>query len=207
MDNIRLYKFLSAFYDLFDLIFLFGRKGNPRTGLLHAIGNNSQRILDICVGTAASSILIASHKAQCEIVGIDVSNDMLAVARRKIARMKLTNLVVQPMSAEALQFPDGSFDLAMVSYALHEFEKDLREKVLQEASRVLKSGGRFCILDFAQQNDPLNHAFIKLWGMIEPPSFGDFLRLDWRTHVTAYGMRLEKVEEFSFSNLYILCKT
>jgi ubiquinone/menaquinone biosynthesis C-methylase UbiE len=206
MENNASYKFLSKIYDLFDLIFLLGGKGNPRLGLLDVISNTSLRILDVCVGTAASSLLVASHNAKNHILGIDISDEMLAVARRKIDQRKLANVEVQNMSATAMQFADDSFDVVMVSFALHEFEKELREKVFQEVSRVLKPGGIFCVLDFARQDDRLNRVFMKGWAVIEPPCFADFLGLDWRLHLNARGLCFESEREFSFSKLYLLRK-
>lgn len=206
MESNLSYKFLSKFYDLFDLIFLLGGKGNPRPGLLDAISNTSLRILDVCVGTAASSLLVASHNTQNHILGIDISDEMLVVARRKIAQTKLANLEVQNMSATAMQLADNSFDVVMISFALHEFEKELREKVFQEVSRVMKPGGMFCVVDFARQDNRLNRVFMKGWAIIEPPCFVDFLSMDWRVHLTAYGLRFESEQEFSFSKLYLLRK-
>jgi ubiquinone/menaquinone biosynthesis C-methylase UbiE len=200
------YKLLAKFYDLFDLIFLLGSKGNPRLGLLDAISNGSQRILEVCVGTAASSILVASHHAENHILGIDISDEMLAIARRKIAQKKLTNLQVLNMSATAMQFTDNHFDVVMASFALHEFAKALREKVFLEVSRVLKPGGLFCVVDFARQSSRLNQVFLKGWAIIEPPCFADFLDMDWRVHLKAYGLCFESEKEFSFSKLYILRK-
>lgn len=203
-DSNTTYKFLSKFYDLIDLIFLLGRKGNPRSGLLEVIANTPCDILDVCVGTAASSILVAAHYKQTQIIGIDISDDMLSVARRKISQKKLTNLEVRKMSAEALQFEDNSFDLVMVSFALHEFEQGLRARVFQEVSRVLKPGGRFCVIDFARQENALNRVFIKVWTIIEPPCFVDFLAIDWRLQLASYGLYFESEKEFTFSKLYVL---
>jgi ubiquinone/menaquinone biosynthesis C-methylase UbiE len=98
MKNNLSYQSLSKFYDLFDLIFLFGGKGNPRPGLLDAISNTTLHILDVCVGTAASSLLVASHNDRNQILGVDISAEMLAVAKRKIARKKLTNLEAKHVS-------------------------------------------------------------------------------------------------------------
>jgi ubiquinone/menaquinone biosynthesis C-methylase UbiE len=210
MENILesnlVYQLISKFYDLFDLIFLFGSKGNPRSGLLSAISNTSQRVLDVCVGTAASSLLVASHNPKNRIVGIDISDAMMAVARRKIAHKKLVNLEVQNMSADALQFADNSFDVVMISFALHEFQNELREKIFQEVARVLKPGGTFCVIDFARQGSRLNRAFIKLWTILEPSCFLGFLALDWRVHLDHFGLQFENEREFSFSKLYVLRK-
>jgi ubiquinone/menaquinone biosynthesis C-methylase UbiE len=206
MESNMQYKFLSKFYDLFDLVFLLGGKGNPRPGLLDAISNTSQLILDVCVGTAASSLLVASRNANNYILGIDISDEMLAVARRKTARKKLTNLELQNMSATAMQFADNSFDVVMVSFALHEFKSELREKVFLEVSRVLKPGGIFCVIDFARQRNRGNQVFMKVWAIIEPRCFADFLSMDWHMSLKAYGLYFEKEREFSFSKLYVLRK-
>jgi ubiquinone/menaquinone biosynthesis C-methylase UbiE len=202
MESSETYKSRSKFYDLFDLIFLLGGKGNPRIGLLEAISNTPQRILDVCVGTAASALLVASQHAENQIVGIDISDEMLAAARRKIARKKLTNLEVQNMSATEMQFADGSFEVVMVSFALHEFEPALREQVFQEAARVLKAGGIFCVIDFARQDNWLNSVFLKGWTLIEPAVFADFLEIDWRVHLKPYGLEFDWERAFSFSKLY-----
>ena len=205
-DSNSMYHFLSKFYDLFDLIFLFGGKGNPRSGLLEAFGNSRLAILDVCVGTGASSILVAVQQDQNHLIGIDISEDMLAVARRKIAQKKLTNLEVRNMSADSMQFADNSFDVVMVSFALHEFEPDLRERIFKEAARVLKPGGKFCVIDFARQENFLNRIFTKVWTAIEPPCFTDFLDIDWRKHLKAHNLFFESEKEYSFSKLYVLRK-
>ncbi|MCX5975871.1 MAG: class I SAM-dependent methyltransferase [Coprothermobacterota bacterium] len=202
MDSRLVYGFLAKFYDLFDLIFLLGGKGNSRFGLLEVISNPPQRILDVCVGTAASSVVVASRNTENHILGIDISDEMLAMARRKIARKKLTNLEVQNLSATAMRFPDNHFDVVMVSFALHEFEKEQREQVFQEISRVLKAGGTFCLIDFARQRNRRNRVFLRVWTLLEPRCFSEFLGIDWSVHLKAYGLFLEGEREFSFSTLY-----
>jgi len=205
-DSNKVYSFLSRFYDLFDLIFLLGSKGNPRSGLLEALSDTQPRILDVCVGTAASSIRVATHYKQSQICGIDISDAMLSVAQRKLTQKKLTNIELKNMSADAMKFSDNSFDAIMVSFALHEFENELREMIFKEISRVLKPGGKFCVIDFARQDNRSNQAFMKVWTLIEPPCFSAFLELDWHKLFDAYGLRYESEKEFSFSKLYVLRK-
>jgi demethylmenaquinone methyltransferase/2-methoxy-6-polyprenyl-1,4-benzoquinol methylase len=205
-DSNSVYRILSKFYDLFDLIFLLADKGNPRFGLLDVISDTPQRILDVCVGTAASSIVVANRFKQSQILGIDISDGMLSIARKKIAQKNLTNLDVSNMSADAMQFADNSFDIVMVSFALHEFEQDLRGKVFKEVSRVLKQGGKFCVIDFARQENRPNQVFMKIWTLIEPSGFSAFLDIDWQRQLNNYGLHFESEKEFSFSKLYVLRK-
>jgi ubiquinone/menaquinone biosynthesis C-methylase UbiE len=205
-DSNLVYGFLSRFYDLFDTIFLLGGKGNPRSGLVDALGDPQSRILEVCVGTAASAIRVADHYKQSQVLGIDISDAMLSVARRKVIRKRLTNLELINMSAGDMQFEDNSFDAIIVSFALHEFDGELRESIFKEISRVLKPAGKFCVIDFARQNNRSNQAFMKVWTLIEPPCFLAFLDIDWHKHFEAYGFRFQSEKEYSFSKLYVLRK-
>jgi len=202
MENKISYKSSSQFYDLFELIFFFGGKGNPRPALLSVIHNIPLKVLDVCVGTGTSSLLVASHNSRNQIVGIDISDEMLVVAQRKIDQKKLTNLEVKNMSATAMLFDDNTFDVVMICFALHEFEKELRERVFREIARVLKPGGTFCAVDFANQGNWVNRVFMKGWAIIEPPCFADFLGIDWRVDLKAYELNLESGQEFSFSIIH-----
>jgi ubiquinone/menaquinone biosynthesis C-methylase UbiE len=201
------YRRLSRFYDLFDLIFLLGGRGNPRLGLVEALGDDRKRILDVCVGTAASAIPVAAHFTNSRVVGIDLSDAMLAIARRKIGRRRLANIEVVNASADAMPFEDDSFDAVMVSFALHEFEPESLGRILAEIARVLKPGGRLCVIDFARQSGRMNRVFLAGWALIEPQCFRDFLDIDWRTGAGACDLRFVRTKEYSFSNLYVLRKT
>ncbi len=196
----------TRLYDLFDLVFALGGRGNPRSGLPQAIGRGPQRVLDLCVGTASSAIRVAAADSRLQVTGIDVSNGMLAVARRKIRQRGLSNLDVQQMSADHLSFADGVFDVVMVSFALHEMERALRDEVLREAARVLKPGGKACIVDFAPQDGRGPRWFLAAWALFEPGPFAEFMAIDWRTEAGRYGLRFESDRAFSFSRLYVLRK-
>ncbi len=107
---------VSKFYDAFDLIFMFNKQTNPRYGLTEKIPNESMRILDVCVGTANSSIIIARKNSENEIIGIDLSPDMIAVAENKIRKQKLKNIRFQLMDAAKMTFQDNAFDIVTVTY-------------------------------------------------------------------------------------------
>lgn len=205
-DSTKFYNLIGALYDLFDLIFLLGRQGNPRRKLVAAISLQTVRLLDICVGTATTSIGVAHHNPRTQIVGIDLSESMLALARRKIQNAHLTNLVVQQMNASQMAFADGSFDGAMTSFALHEMQVPVREAILREVERVLRPRGWFYLLDFGMQPDKWAQWFLMGWGKLEPPVFHDYLQTDWRTELLKYGLSVQDIQECSFSNLVIAQK-
>jgi ubiquinone/menaquinone biosynthesis C-methylase UbiE len=196
------YRIISRFYDLFDLIFVLGGKGNPRSGLVDNITGKDQRLLEICVGTASNSIVIAEKWRNVSIIGIDISPDMLVKAKEKIQNHNISNIQLFEMSADNIKFEDGYFDAVIISFALHEMEEELRSKIYKEVSRVIKPKGRFIIVDFAYQNNKWNHFFLNVWKNIEPKAFVPFLQTDWKKELIDYHMELFSAKEYSFSNVY-----
>ena len=99
-----------------------------------------ERVLDLGCGTGIVARQVAARLGtQGKIVGIDRSPNMLAVARTTATRDGL-NIEWHEGRAEALPFPDGSFDLVLSQFALMFF--DDRSRALAEVHRVLARGGR-----------------------------------------------------------------
>jgi ubiquinone/menaquinone biosynthesis C-methylase UbiE len=202
MSEYDRYKVISSFYDLFDLIFLLGGKGNPRRILPEVIRNEKLKVLDICVGTASSSLILAATNDRIHVTGIDISEQMLSAARKKINDRAINSIELLQMPADDLKFGNESFDVAMVSFALHEIESGDRETILKEAARVIKHGGKLCIIDFSRQKDWRNRLFIWIWTVFEPKGFSDYLDIDWRTALNVYQLRFIEKKDFSFSSFY-----
>ncbi len=99
------------------------------------IGTGTGRILELLAGQAERG------------VGIDLSHEMLTLARAQIERAKLRNVHVRKGDMYSVPIEDASFDLTTLHLVLHySMEPGL---VVEEASRVLKPGGRLVIVDFA----------------------------------------------------------
>jgi ubiquinone/menaquinone biosynthesis C-methylase UbiE len=98
-----------------------------------------QRVLDVACGTGVLACAAAMRVgAQGEVTGLDPSEDMLSVARRKPARVTWTL-----GRAESLPFPDASFDRVLSQFGLMFFED--RRAALAEMWRVLRPGGRLVV--------------------------------------------------------------
>ncbi len=105
----------------------------------------AEALLDIGTGTGRSLQVLAPLVGRA--VGVDLSRQMLAVARANLERAGLADCQVRHGDLYHLPFPDAAFDLAVVHQVLHFLEDPL--DALREAARVLRPGGRLVIADLA----------------------------------------------------------
>jgi ubiquinone/menaquinone biosynthesis C-methylase UbiE len=105
-------------------------------------------VLDIGCGTGALDLLIKQSHPDVTLTGIDPDPRALARAARK-ARVAGATIRFDDGFADALPYPDESFDRVFSSMMLHHVPRSEKAGVLSEARRVLKPGGRLELLDFA----------------------------------------------------------
>ncbi|GGF17133.1 ArsR family transcriptional regulator [Aliidongia dinghuensis] len=108
-------------------------------------GRTVRDLLDVGTGTGRMLELFASRVERA--VGLDLSRDMLAVARVNLERAMLRNCTVRHGDMYALPFTVPSFDLVILHQVLHFAERPA--EAVAEAARVLRPGGRLFIVDFA----------------------------------------------------------
>ncbi len=102
-------------------------------------------LLDIGTGTGRILEVLAPRAAHA--VGIDLSREMLAVARANLERAGCGNGSVRQGDMYQLPFAGGSFDAVVIHQVLHYAERP--ERAIAEAARVLRPGGRLVVVDFA----------------------------------------------------------
>lgn len=136
----RVWPFLAPFYE--PAVFLPLRKLRRRVaGCVHLPAG--ARLLDVATGTGGQARAFAAT-AQ-EVVGVDMSEAMLRVARRK---NRAPNIAFRQVDAARLPFEDRSFDAACISFALHEMPASVRDRVVAEMVRVTKPGAPIIIVDY-----------------------------------------------------------
>lgn len=117
-----------------------------------------KRILDIATGTG--DFALANLKLNPDkVVGIDISTEMLAVGREKIAKKNLSDKIeLFEGDSENIQFEDNSFDAITVAFGVRNFEN--LEKGLKEMNRVVRPGGKVVILEFSKpRNFPIKQIY------------------------------------------------
>lgn len=119
-----------------------------RRAVEHLMALRPRRILDVATGTA--DFAIAALRSGPElVVGVDIAERMLEVGREKLKRRGLDGrITLESGEAERLQFPDGTFDAAIVAFGVRNFEH--LEAGLKEMNRVLRPGGKVVVLEFSR---------------------------------------------------------
>lgn len=117
-----------------------------------------REVLDVATGTGDLALGMARRMPECRITGVDLSERMLAEARRKAAARKLDDRTTfEQGDAEHLAAADGAFDAVTVAFGVRNFG-DL-DAGLRELARVTRPGGRAVILEFSQPRNRVIRAF------------------------------------------------
>jgi len=126
------------------------RMGRDRA--VETINASHGRVLEVGVGTGLSLSRYAPH---LEVIGIDYSDDMLAVARRRVQSENLAHVrALRQMDAQTLDFPDDHFDTVVAMYLVSVVPNP--ERVMAEVARVCKPGGQVIIVNhFARERGVL----------------------------------------------------
>ncbi|RTL71563.1 MAG: class I SAM-dependent methyltransferase [Hyphomicrobiales bacterium] len=133
------YRRWAPFYDrTFGVVASEGRKH-----AVQIINRSSGRVLEVGVGTGLS---LPTYRRDLDIVGIDLSPDMLEKARERVRKDRLRHVSgLHEMDAGNLQFPDASFDTVVAMYVMTVVPEP--EKVMRELSRVCRPGGQVLIVN------------------------------------------------------------
>jgi len=129
------------------------------------------RILDVATGTADMPVMMMKRLRPEKITGIDISEGMLALGRKKIKRLELGRQIeLRKGDAETMEFPDHSFDAVTVAFGVRNFQH--LEKGLREMNRVLRPGGRIAILECTKPDNSLLLPLYKFYLRSIAPGIG-----------------------------------
>ena len=117
--------------------------GFGRNRVVNYLNTRTGRLLEVGVGTGLS---LRRYSPHLEVVGIDVSTEMLDKARAKVEGGKLGHVkAIREMDARHLDFPDGHFDTVVAMYLVSVVPEP--ERVVAEMARVCKPGGEIVIVN------------------------------------------------------------
>jgi demethylmenaquinone methyltransferase / 2-methoxy-6-polyprenyl-1,4-benzoquinol methylase len=150
----RMFGAIAPRYDLANTLISAGLHHRWKRAAIEMLGVPiGGHALDICCGTGDLAILLARRVGPGgRIVGIDFSEEMLAIARRRAAAAGVGTICRFAVGdAEALALPDRRFDVAAMGFGLRNVAHP--DGALREVRRVLHPGGRLAILEFSRPHN------------------------------------------------------
>lgn len=142
MSRERVVKTYDRWAPVYDIVFgtVFERARRAAIAECERIGG---RVLEVGVGTGIS---LPYYSPRCRVTGIDLSEDMLHVARERVDTQHLGNVeALTVMDAQCLDYATGSFDVVTAQYVVNTVPDP--ETALDEFMRVLRPGGELIIIN------------------------------------------------------------
>lgn len=194
------YDHLSAFYDWIAE----ASEGGPRRRALQALAAApGERVLEIGVGTGrALPALVRGVGPKGQALGIDKSAGMLRVAQRHVASRKPGQVIaLQRGDARALPYSSERLDAIFMSFTLELFDAVDIPRVLQEARRVLRPGGRLCVVSLVEGKATTRRARLYQWFRRRWPRLIDCRPIPLRALLKEASFQLEATEATDVSGL------
>jgi demethylmenaquinone methyltransferase / 2-methoxy-6-polyprenyl-1,4-benzoquinol methylase len=152
-------------------------------------------ILDVATGTADVAIMASAILKPDKITGIDISDGMLELGRKKIQKAGLeATIELLNGDCETINFKNDSFDAVTVAFGVRNFEN--LEKGLSEILRVLKPGGKLVVLEFSKPKAAVVKFFYNFYMKIICPVAGKI----FSKNRNAYQYLDESIQRFPEGN-------
>ncbi len=183
----RLNRFLSARTDI----------GWRKKAIRMLKKDNPQHILDVATGTGDMALLAYKMLRPKQITGIDISEGMLELGRKKVEKEQLGDKIhLQSGDSETIMYGENTFDAVMVAFGVRNFEN--LENGLAEMLRVLKPGGRLIVLEFSKPRRRAVKSFYNLYMGIVAPQVARW----FRQNKEAYQYLCESANAFPDRHLF-----
>jgi demethylmenaquinone methyltransferase/2-methoxy-6-polyprenyl-1,4-benzoquinol methylase len=177
-EALELFRGLPARYDALSAALSFWQDPRWRRALLSTVApRRGDRVLDVATGTGMVAAELLA-RADCTVVGIDQSADMLSAARTRFAgAAEGSRVELLEGQAEALPFPDESFDALTFTYLLRYVEDPAA--TVRELARVVRPGGRVGSLEFGVPPWRPARAAWRLYPAVGLPALGRIASREW----------------------------
>ncbi len=173
---------IAPAYDFMNRAMTFGIDKLWRAKAVKMIRNHSPRqILDIATGTGDLAIKLARELPEVKITGVDLSEGMIEIGRKKVTEAGLDERV-EMMTGDCLSLPmaDDSYDCVTVAYGVRNFERLLQG--YREMLRVLRPGGMLCVIELSTPTSAIVKPLYKIYTRYIIPAVGRMVSKDVRAY-------------------------
>ncbi len=154
-------------YDLLNRILTWRLDESWRKAAVKEIlKDDPEKVMDLCTGTGDLLFRIAENaKAGIDLCGLDFSQPMLEVADEKMKARKLDNIRLIPGDAADMPFEENHFDVIGIAYGFRNltYKNPDQQKFLKEIYRVIKTGGKFVIVETSRPKNKLMDSLHKFY--------------------------------------------
>lgn len=195
----RMFNNIAPYYDRICHILSFNIDRFWRKRLVKLVAERKPtNIVDIATGTGDVAISMAINIPTSQIVGIDLSEEMLKVAQQKIERLSIKpNIRFLCEDAENLSLFSDTFDVVTISFGIRNFENI--DKGLSECYRILKKGGSLFIMEFSTPKHKGFNILYRFYSKHILPLIGQVISNDDK----AYKYLPESIVEFNQEHKFI----
>ena len=162
-------KIYAQFAHHYDKVFQWFFVPRHREAVRRLALQAGERVADVGCGTGLS---LGEYPAGVNVVGVDLSEDMLALARRRTPRARVDLVRADAMR---LPFPDGAFDATLCAFVISVVSDP--PALAAELARITRPGGRVFILNHFRADN-------SLWGKFEDVISPMCLHFGWRSDLT-----------------------
>jgi ubiquinone/menaquinone biosynthesis C-methylase UbiE len=183
------YDRIAPLYDLMEAPverFAFGRWRERLWSLVRG-----QRILEVGVGTGKN---IPYYPENAQVTGVDLSQDMLARARRRAHNLGV-EVDLRQMDAQKLEFPDATFDTALTTFVFCSVPDPVVG--LKELGRVVKPGGQILLLEHVRVDRPVIGPAMDLLDPLVLRVMGPHINRRTVENVREAGLEIERITELA----------
>jgi len=137
------YSFTAKIY---DHIFYLALKPIRIAVMNELLKYKEKIILDLCCGTGNQIKLLSKHGFR-NLYCLDISDSMLEIAKKSDSSIKIYN-----EDATKTNFDNASFDVVIISFAIHEKDRNTQQALINEAYRIIKKDGLMLVVDYVFDN-------------------------------------------------------
>lgn len=198
-DQIRdMFDHIAPRYDMLNHVLSLGiDRGWRRKTVRMVRKQNPSKILDLATGTGDMAISLAKKCKDAVVTGADLSENMLKIAKEKVAAKKMTDRIeLLVAEAENLPFEDGVFDTVTIAFGIRNFHNIPQS--LKEIHRILKPGGKLYILEFSVPRSKIFGFIYRFYFHKVLPFVGGLVSKD----KNAYKYLPDSVDEFPSSEKF-----
>ena len=157
--------------------------------------NNGQSILEVAVGTGLAFYEIVKRNPDGKNAGIDLSQGMLAKAKRRLSRLSGENYSLNIGSAFALDFENEAFDTLINNYMFDLIPFEDMDKILREFKRVLKNDGKLILVNMTE-GERIGSQFYDFVYNISPKTMGGCRGVKLAERLQQHGFKVESREYY-----------